>query len=182
MDHDKDYYDGLIDVSLPSQELEMNIRRILISPDHSCIYVTVSNTFIHDHWKASLIGHSDSNGDEDTGHLHVTENNNYWYNVNSRGPSIRFGTGHIYNSYFEEVNDGINTRDGVQVLVESSTFVGCDKPLYSTDDGYAVAKDNDFGDCENTAEAGSLTSVPYKYTLLGSGNVRSSVVVQLVNL
>jgi pectate lyase len=136
----------------------------------------VSNTFIHDHWKASLIGHSDSNGDEDTGYLHVTQNNNYWYNINSRTPSFRFGTGHIYNSYFATVGDGINTRDGAQLLVESNTFVDCDKPLYSTDDGYAVSNDNDFGDGENTAETGTLTSVPYSYTLLGSGQVESGVV------
>lgn len=75
---------------------------------HAADYVTVSNTFIHDHWKASLVGHSDSNGDEDTGHLRITYNNNYWYNLNSRGPSFRFGTGHLYNNYYEDVSDGIN--------------------------------------------------------------------------
>ncbi|KAJ5657148.1 uncharacterized protein N7484_000797 [Penicillium longicatenatum] len=157
MDHDKDYYDGLIDLT------------------HAADYITVSNTFFHDHWKASLIGHSDNNGDEDTGHLRVTYANNYWYNINSRAPSIRFGTGHIYNSYFLAVNDGINTRDGAQILVQSNVFDGVDKPLYSTDDGYAVASDNDFGDGENTAETGTLTTVPYSYTLLGSANVKAAV-------
>ena len=88
---------------------------------------------------------------------------------------IRFGTGHIYNSYYLDVSDGINTRDGAQLLVESNVFDGCKKPLYSTDDGYAIAKDNDFGDGENSAEAGSLTSVPYSYTLLGSANVKAAV-------
>lgn len=136
----------------------------------------MSNTFIHDHWKASLIGHSDNNGNEDTGHLRVTQNNNYWYNINSRAPSFRFGTGHIYNGYFENVSDGINTRKGAQLLVESNTFVGSKKPLYSTDAGYAVANDNDFGDGSNTAEKGTLTSMPYSYTLLGSGKVKSAVV------
>lgn len=135
----------------------------------------MSNTYIHDHWKASLIGHSDNNGAEDKGHLHVTQNNNYWKNIHSRTPSIRFGTGHIYNSYFE-VDDGINTRDGAQVLVESNVFVGSNKPLYSTDAGYAVAKDNDFGSGANKASAGTLTSVPYSYSLLGSKNVKSAVV------
>lgn len=177
-DHDKDYYDGLIDVS----PLSVHTKQEACDIDHddqithASDYVTVSNTYIHDHWKASLIGHSDNNGDEDTGHLHVTQNNNYWYNINSRTPSIRFGTGHIYNSYFLDVSDGINTRDGAQVLVESNTFVGSKKPLYSTDDGYAVANDNDFGDGENDAEKGTLTTVPYKYTLLGSGKVKSAVV------
>ncbi|KAJ5769751.1 uncharacterized protein N7511_001802 [Penicillium nucicola] len=154
----KDYYDGLIDIT------------------HAADYVTVSNTFLHDHYKASLIGHSDSNGDEDTGYLHVTQNNNYWYNINSRAPSFRFGTGHVYNSYFLDVSDGINTRDGAQILVESNVFSGSKKPLYSTDEGYAVAKDNDFGSGSNAALAGSLTSVPYSYTLLGSGKVQAGVV------
>jgi pectate lyase-like protein len=58
--------------------------------------VTISNSFIHDHFKTSLIGHSDSNAAQDTGKLHVTYANNYWKNTNSRNPSIRFGTAHMY--------------------------------------------------------------------------------------
>ncbi|KAG0161410.1 hypothetical protein PDIDSM_8944 [Penicillium digitatum] len=158
IEHDKDYYDGLIDIT------------------HASDFVTVSNTFIHDHWKASLIGHSDSNSKEDTGHLHVTQNNNYWYNIHSRGPSFRFGTGHVYNSYYENVSDGINTRQGAQLLVESNTFVGSKKPLYSTNSGYAVANDNDFGSGKNVAAAGTLKSVPYGYNLLGSAKVKAAVV------
>lgn len=48
------YYDGLCDVT------------------HASDYVTISNTYFHDHYKVSLVGHSDSNADEDTGHLTVT--------------------------------------------------------------------------------------------------------------
>ncbi|KAK0102750.1 hypothetical protein ONS95_006347 [Cadophora gregata] len=158
-DHDKDYYDGLIDLT------------------HAADYVTVSNSYIHDHWKASLVGHSDSNKAEDTGHLRVTYNNNYWSNINSRTPSIRFGTGHIYNSYFLNCADGINTRLGAQVLVQSNVWAGTvSKPLYSTDDGYAVESGNDFGGKSNTALAGTLKSVPYSYSLLRSGSVKSAVV------
>ena len=143
---------------------------------HAADYVTVSNTFIHDHYKASLVGHSDSNSDEDTGHLRVTYSNNYWSNINSRAPSFRFGTGHVYNSYYLNVADGINTRQGAQLLVESNVFSGSKKPLYSTDSGYAVSNDNDFGDGSNTASAGTLKSVPYSYSLLGSSKVKSAVV------
>lgn len=57
---DKDYYDGLLDIS------------------HAAEWVTISNTYFHDHWKADLIGHSDNNAAEDTGHFHVTEVGNYW--------------------------------------------------------------------------------------------------------
>lgn len=78
MNNGKDYYDGLCDIT------------------HAADYVTVSNTYFHDHYKASLVGHSDSNSDEDTGHLIVTYANNYWSNLDSRGPSVRFGKGHIF--------------------------------------------------------------------------------------
>ncbi|CAJ2505689.1 Uu.00g130830.m01.CDS01 [Anthostomella pinea] len=163
LDHDKDYYDGLCDVT------------------HAADWVTISNTYFHDHWKASLVGHSDSNADEDTGHLIVTFANNHWYNINSRGPSYRFGTGHIYNSYYDGMIDsGINTRMGAQLLVESSVFEdSATKAIFSDDSdetGYAVIDDVDLGGSTNTAPAGTLTSVPYSYTLLGSGSVKSSVV------
>ncbi|KAF2198192.1 putative pectate lyase A [Delitschia confertaspora ATCC 74209] len=157
-DHDKDYYDGLLDIT------------------HAADFVTVSNTFMHDHWKSSLVGHSDNNGAEDKGHLRVTYHNNYWYNLNSRGPSIRFGTGHIFNNYYENVNDGINTRQGAQVLVQNNVFVNSKKPLYSTDAGYAVATGNDFGGAANEALAGTLTSVPYQYSLLDAAKVKAAVV------
>ncbi|KAL2817115.1 pectate lyase A [Aspergillus granulosus] len=157
-DHDKDYYDGLLDFKRASD------------------YITVSNSYIHDHWKASLVGHSDSNEDEDSGKLHITYANNYWSNLNSRGPSIRFGTGHLYNNYYENVSDGINTRQGAQVLVESNVWVSSKKALYSTDEGYAVERDNDFGDASADAPEGTLTSVEYEYTALGPDNVKAAVV------
>jgi pectate lyase len=153
-----DYYDGLLDFT------------------HSADYVTVSNSYIHDHWKASLIGHSDSNSAEDTGHLRVTFANNYFQNLNSRGPSYRFGTGHIYNNYYDTVSDGINTRDGAQLLVENNVFSGSKKPLYSTDEGYAVATGNDFGGESNTALEGTLTKAPYTYTKIDAAKVKAAVV------
>ncbi|KAF2031646.1 pectate lyase-like protein [Setomelanomma holmii] len=158
-DHEKDYYDGLIDIT------------------HAADYVTVSNSYLHDHWKCSLVGHSDNNGAEDKGHLTVTYNNNYWANINSRGPSFRFGTGHVYNNYYENVSEGINTRDGAQLLVQNNVFSNSKKALYSTDNGYAVATGNDFGTSENTALAGTLTKAPYTVpTLLAASAVKAAVV------
>ncbi|KAG6843979.1 hypothetical protein H0H87_010988 [Tephrocybe sp. NHM501043] len=156
-DHDKDYYDGLLDIT------------------HGVTGITVSNSKLYDHWKASLVGHSDSNGAEDTP-ITVTYVNNYWSNLNSRTPSFRFGHGHIYNNVFDNNNDGINTRDGAQLLVENNVWTGTDKPLYSTDEGYAVATGNDFGGASNTALTGSFTKPPYSYSLIATSSVRSSVV------
>ncbi|KAH8666594.1 family 1 polysaccharide lyase [Xylariales sp. PMI_506] len=163
LSHDKDYYDGLIDIT------------------HACDYVTVSNTYYHDHWKASLIGHSDDNASEDTGHLIITYANNYWNNINTRGPSVRFGHLHVFNNYYYGVIDGaINTRMGAQVLVESTTFENCaTKAIYfesSDTTGYANTNDVSLGGSANTAPVGTFTSVPYTYTKLGSANVKASVV------
>ncbi|PVF92985.1 putative pectate lyase 1 [Serendipita vermifera] len=159
MDHDKDYYDGLCDIT------------------HGSTYVTVSWSYLHDHWKTMLIGHSDSNESEDTA-MTVTVHHNYWQNLNSRGPSFRFGTGHVYNNYYVNMNDGINTRVGAQLLVQNNVWSGtCSSPLYSTDGGYAYATGNDFGTCSagNEALVGTLTSVPYSYTLTPTANVASLV-------
>ncbi|KAF9873818.1 pectate lyase [Colletotrichum karsti] len=159
---DKDYYDGLVDAS------------------HAADYLTISYTYFHDHWKTSLIGHSENNGAEDKGHLRITYANNYWANVGSRGPSLRFGTGHVYNSYYLNVNSAINTRQGAQVLVQSNVFRNVTAPIETKDSdivGYANAIDNDLGGAANTAPVGTLNanSPPYSYSLLGSANVVGTV-------
>ncbi|EKM76092.1 hypothetical protein AGABI1DRAFT_87431 [Agaricus bisporus var. burnettii JB137-S8] len=157
-DHDKDFYDGLLDIT------------------HGCTGITVTNSRLHDHWKGSLVGHSDSNGSEDTP-MTVTYANNWWHNLNSRTPSFRFGHGHIFNNVFDANADGINTRDGAQLLVENNVWTNPakQKPLYSTDGGFAVARGNDFGGGENTAPAGNFNSPPYSYSLQSTTTTRSNV-------
>ncbi|KAF4580521.1 hypothetical protein EYR38_003120 [Pleurotus pulmonarius] len=156
-DHDKDFYDGLLDIT------------------HGPTGVTVTNSILHDHWKGSLVGHSDNNGAEDVA-ITVTYANNYFSNLNSRTPSFRFGTGHIFNNVFDNNNDGINTRDAAQLLVENNVWTGTTKPLYATDEGFAVAIGNDFGGAENTAPVGTFTTAPYPYTLIPTDGVRAAVV------
>ena len=159
MTHGKDYYDGLLDIT------------------HAADFVTVSNSFLHDHYKASLVGHSNNNGAEDKGHLTVTYVKNYFKALNSRGPSFRFGTGHLYNNFYENVSDGINTRQGAQVLAQNNVFVGSKKAIYSTDAGSAVATGNDFGSSENTAPKGTLTKAPYEVSdLIEAAGVKAAVV------
>ncbi|OBT87840.1 hypothetical protein VE02_02109 [Pseudogymnoascus sp. 03VT05] len=148
----KDFYDGLLDITHASDD------------------VTVSWTKFHDHWKGSLVGHSDSNAAEDTGYLKVTYHHNHFSNVNSRLPSIRFGTGHIYSSCFEDCpTSGINSRMGAQVLVEQSSFVNVGLAITTnldTDEpGNAVSTDNLFENSPtDITQEGSLTP-PYDYVL-----------------
>ncbi|KAI1263609.1 pectate lyase a [Xylariaceae sp. FL1019] len=159
----KDDYDGLIDIV------------------HASEWVTVSNVKMHDHWKGGLVGHSSNNYDEDTGHLHVTFTGVWWDAINSRTPMYRFGEGHIFNSYISNGGDTcINSRDAAQLLIESVVFESDPKKaIFSNDSnygpGYAVVNDVDLGGSENLVEEGTLTSVPYDYTLLGSANTKAYV-------
>nr|ADV30324.1 pectate lyase [Leucoagaricus gongylophorus] len=155
-DHNKDFYDGLLDIT------------------HGCTGITVTNSKLYTRWKASLVGHSDNNGSQDVA-ITVTYANNWWFDLNSRTPSFRFGHGHIFNNVFDDNNDGINTRDGAQLLVENNVWTGTDKPLYDTDEGFAVARGNDFGGASSTAPVGNFVQAPYSYTLLPVDSVRSSV-------
>ncbi|CAA7269158.1 unnamed protein product [Cyclocybe aegerita] len=152
-DHDKDFYDGLLDIT------------------HG---FTVSWSKLHDHFKASLVGHSDNNKAEDT-KITVTYANNQFVNLNSRLPSFRFGRGHIFNNLFQNPNDGINTRLGAQLLVENNVFASTKKPIFSTDGGFAVAHGNDLGGATNSAPNGSFTSAPYSYALSSVAQVKSAV-------
>ncbi|KAF4962228.1 hypothetical protein FSARC_9680 [Fusarium sarcochroum] len=163
-DGDKDFYDGLVDLS------------------HAADWVTISHTFLHDHSKGSLVGHSDKNSAEDTGKLHVTYANNHFNNVRSRGPLLRFGTAHIFNQYYDTMDTGLNSRMGAQALIQSSVFTNVGKKAIfsesSAEIGYVVAEDVVLGgESQNTASKGTLTagSIPYKFSLLGSGKVASTV-------
>ena len=65
------------------------------------------------------------------------------------------------------------------MLVESSVFTSVEAAIESEDSdttGSAVVKDVDLGGGTNTAPEGTLTSVPYDYSLLGSAAVKAAVV------
>ncbi|PAV19278.1 polysaccharide lyase family 1 [Pyrrhoderma noxium] len=102
--------------------------------------------------------------------------NNHWQNLNSRTPSFRFGTGHIFNSVFDSNADGINTRDGAQLLVQNSVWSDATKAIKSTDEGFAVSEGNIFNGAKDTAPNGTFTDPPYSFTLLDAEDVTSSVV------
>jgi pectate lyase len=163
LSHGKDYYDGLVDIT------------------HGCDYITVSWNKFHDHYKTSLIGHSDSNGSEDTGHFHVTYHHNWFNNCNSRMPSIRFGTLHAYNNYFTLVGDSaIHTRMGAQGLIENNYFDGTGTAITTTGDskvdGYANARGNIYNGAKvDITQVGTFTSAPYAYTLDSASSVPSEV-------
>ncbi|AYY14490.1 hypothetical protein EF847_19125 [Actinobacteria bacterium YIM 96077] len=157
---DSDYYDGLIDIKRNAE------------------YVTVSWNYLHDHWKTMLLGHTDS---ESLKPDKITYHHNWFRNVNSRLPLIRYAEVHMLNNYFQDVIDtAINARMGAQVLVEANYFenVGSGEPdpttgftkgpvgwFYgSSETGYWNLQDNVYVDTPHGhLESTTDFTVPYEY-------------------
>jgi len=162
MNNGKDFYDGLVDLT------------------HAADFITVSWNKLHDHFKVSLVGHSDSNGSEDTGHLRVTYHHNLFQNFNSRTPSLRFGTGHVYSNYFNNGDTGVHSRENAQMLVQNNVFRSVGTPIMtcclSKVAGFVNQSGNDFGGgTNNITQTGSFTNPPYSFTLDPTANVISEV-------
>jgi pectate lyase len=162
MSHGKDFYDGQVDLT------------------HAADFITVSWNVIHDHFKVSLVGHSDSNGSEDTGHLRVTYHHNHIFNFDSRTPSLRFGTGHVYSNYIVNGSTGVHSRENAQMLVQNNVFRSVGTPIETTGDspvdGFVNQSGNDLGGGTNKiTRTGSFTSPPYSFTLTPTASVISVV-------
>lgn len=169
IESDVDFYDGMIDIT------------------HAGDYITVSWNIIRDHWKTSLVGHSDGNSGEDTGHLRITYHHNWFDRTFERSPRVRFGeTVHVFNNYYTNVNNNsssyaIASTMNAGVLVEGNVFENVQQACWSasgyadSDPGRLVARDNSLtnsGPCETN---GSVAAVPYGYTAQSSGTVKASV-------
>jgi pectate lyase len=169
IENDPDFYDGMIDIT------------------HAADYVTVSWNIIRDHWKTSLVGHSDGNQSEDRGHLRVTYHHNWFDRTFERGPRVRFGeTVHVFNNYYSNI---INNADSYAIastmdaglLVEANVFDTVNQACWSAS-GYAdsgpgrlVARNNSLtnsGPCETN---GTVAPIPYGYTADAVGTVKSTV-------
>ncbi|GAA4160569.1 pectate lyase [Phytohabitans flavus] len=169
IESDVDFYDGMIDIT------------------HAGDYITVSWNIVRDHWKTSLVGHSDGNAGEDEGHLRITYHHNWFDRTFERSPRVRFGeTVHVYNNYYTNVNNNaasyaIASTMDAGVLVEGNVFENVQQACWSasgyadSDPGRLVARDNSLtssGPCEVN---GTVAPIPYGYTAQPSGAVKASV-------
>jgi len=95
-------------------------------------YVTISWTKYRNSWKTGLVGHSDSNGAEDTGRLKVTYYCNYFYHTNSRNPRVRFGQVHTLNNLEEHVQlYGMVAANSAEVYAENNFFLNTRWAMYA---------------------------------------------------
>lgn len=163
--HGTDYYDGLVDIT------------------HAADYITVSWNKEHDHIKCDLLGHSDSNASEDTGHLRVTYHHNWFNNCDQRGPRVRFGNPvHVYNNYYYNAGTyGVASTCNGGVFVESNYFENTPNSVVtqtgSSPSGNVKAANNYLvnSGAPQTRNASSVAAIPYSYTLDSASGVKSIV-------
>jgi pectate lyase len=169
LDVGKDYYDELV------------------SGKNGIDNITISYNYLHDSWKTSLWGSSDSDDYE----RRVTFLGNHWQNANSRMPLFRFGQGHVVNNYYENIiSTAINSRMGARIRINGNHFENVNNPIvsfYSETHGYWDTDDNIFENVtweENTSSGiiagpnvGSTVSYkpPYSYTLIPVAAVKQHV-------
>ena len=163
---DVDWYDGLLDCKSDSA------------------YITVSWNYLHDSFKCSLVGSSDS----DNYDRKMTYHHNIIKNIKERAPSYRFGTGHMFNNYYGDVlNSAINSRMGAQLLVEGNYFERVGSGSVNEESGLAAGpigaynsdvnglwnvKNNVFDNCKGNQPTTSTCSFTPSYSY---SNVLSSV-------
>jgi len=169
----KDYYDGLLDIK------------------NGASFVTISNNYFHDHWKALLIGSGDDPANAPTdGATRVTLHHNYFKDVNSRLPLIRYGKAHVFNNYFHgatlQIDSTVNARCGAEVLVQGNYTENAKNTvafLYDTS-GFAPGTwnllDNTYFNCVTPAptSTGSFT-VTYAYSAEPSASINLKVPSQV---
>ena len=176
-DWKKDFYDGLLDIK------------------NGSTWITISNCYFHDHWKACLCSSGDGKADTNprTGatdvDMRVTFYGNYWKDINARQPLFRWGKAHVFNSYFHSEKSeisgqstGINCRAGSEVYIDHNTFENIKTPIgYYNDEsasrtGYWVNDSNDFPGCTNSVGTSKTDyKPPYTWTPERVDTVKTSV-------
>lgn len=134
----------------------------------------------------NLIGSSDS----DVGEFHVTFHHNWWSTgCIERMPSVRFGTVHLFNNYYNAPGNNycIRTRIDAEVLVENNYFENVQNPwerFITTGtpgklrvSGNIRVNTTEITDEDRVIPPGNdvVFTPPYPYTLESGASVKASV-------
>jgi len=156
---------------------------------HACDYGTVSwckfyYTSDTGHDFVNLIGHSDDNGAEDTGHLRITMHHN-WYSTlcKQRMPRVRFGKVQVYNNYFGGGGGDycIGVGNNCQILAKNNYFEYQSAPWNNAStsghQGLIHYSGNYYVGCSQPTWAANSTvfTPPYSYSLTTASSVKSVV-------
>jgi pectate lyase len=132
-DHDavSDGSDGNLDVVHGSDFITISNTKFFYSSARS----DPNDTGAAGHRFSNLIGGSDSNGSEDTGHLNITWIHDWWaQNVVERQARVRFGKNHFVNNLWTSTGDNylIGIGVGANVLTQNNAFVNVKTPINTT--------------------------------------------------
>ena len=164
---------------------------------HASDFITISWTKFHysgrrtdpagaegGHQFANLVGHSDSNASEDTGHLRVTFHHDWWAdNVFERMPRVRFGEVHLFDNLYTATGNSYCIGVGVNADIrdENDVFVGVKNPIDSQDysnSASVIASSGDlFQMTSGTTQdiGGAAFTPPYTYSLDPASGVQAMV-------
>jgi len=158
-------YDGLIDIKRGSD------------------FITVSWNHLHNHDKSMLLGHSDDNASQDTGHLRVTYVHNWFDGTNQRHPRVRFANPvHVLNNYYSNIGSyGVASTENAGVFVERNYFENVEHPTVTqtgdSDPGNLKVLNNykvNSG-TEEVRNGASVAAIPYSYSPQANNTVKATV-------
>jgi len=180
-DHDavSDGSDGNLDITHASDFITISYTKFFYSTKRS----DPNDTGPMGHRVCNLIGHSDSNSSEDTGHLNVTFHHDWWAdNVMERMPRVRFGKVHVFNNLYTAAGNNYAVGLGYygNVRTENNVFQGVNVPLdiadYSNSSSILGSSGNVFTSTTgNTTGVGTPFSPSYSYSLDATGSLASSI-------
>jgi pectate lyase len=132
-DHDaiSDGSDGNLDINHGSDFITVSNTKFFYSTARS----DPNDTGAAGHRFSNLIGGSDSNGSEDTGHLNITWVHDWWaQNVVERQARVRFGKNHFYNNLWTSSGNNycIGVGVGANILTQNNAFINVKTPLNTT--------------------------------------------------
>lgn len=136
------------------------------------------------HQFSNLVGHSDSNGTEDEGHLNITFHHDWWADgVVERMPRVRFGKVHIFNSLYTAGGDDycIGVGANANIRDENNVFVGVKNPIDSTSYANGASVIESSGNSESNVTGstndvgGSSFTPPYPYAPDPTSDVQAEV-------
>ena len=183
-DHDaiSDGSDGNLDINHGSDFITVSNTKFFYSTARS----DPNDTGAAGHRFSNLIGGSDSNGSEDTGHLNITWVHDWWaQNVVERQARVRFGKNHFFNNLWTSAGNNYCIGLGVSanLLIQNNAFVGVKTPINTTsfENSASIAHlaGNVFSGTSGNAvvdvNGGSVFTPPYTFNL-GMGSTTEAFV------
>jgi pectate lyase len=134
----------------PTLMTDVNRYDGLVDGKNNTSHLTISWCYFHDHHKASLMG----KGNSDNHDRRITYHHNYFRNIHSRLPLLRFGKAHFFNNYILSSENGTNARSTADAYIEANHYEASKKPVFGkiSENGRATLVGNAWVDCNRVPQ------------------------------